>query len=95
MEDLLGRKFGWDQERIAAGRKRITDMARTVKPTVQLAIVKDDSDDNRIIECAVSGGSDFIVTGDNDLLRLGRYDRVRIMKVADFLDMLKTPAREV
>lgn len=30
MEDVLRRKFGWNDERIAIGRKRVTDMARTV-----------------------------------------------------------------
>jgi hypothetical protein len=33
----------------------------------------------------VSAGSAYIVTGDKDLLRLGRYDAIKIMTVADFL----------
>ena len=41
--------------------------------------------DNRILECAVAAGSDYIVSGDKDLLRLGSYDAIRILNVADFL----------
>jgi predicted nucleic acid-binding protein len=52
---------------------------------VTLDAVKDDPSDNRIVECAVSAGSDYLVTGDKDLLRLGQYDSVRIVNVADFL----------
>jgi len=86
MEDVLRRKFGWNDERIAIGRKRITDMARTVKPSMQLDVVKEDPDDNKILECASAAGSDVIVSGDKDLLRLGRYDSTRIMTVSAFLD---------
>jgi hypothetical protein len=32
---------------------------------------------------------DHIVTGDKDLLRLGRYDSMRIVTVSDFLDLGK------
>lgn len=85
MEDVLRRKFGWNDEDIADGRKRITAMARTVKPTVRLDVIKEDPDDNKILECASSSSSDFIVSGDKDLLRLGHYDSVRILNVSDFL----------
>jgi len=85
MEDVLRRKFGWNDERIAIGRKRITDLARTVRPSMQLDVVKEDPDDNKILECASAAGSDFIVSGDKDLLRLSRYDSIAILTVADFL----------
>jgi predicted nucleic acid-binding protein len=55
--------------------------ARTVTPAVSLDVVKADPDDNKILECAVTAGSDFIVSGDEDLLRLGQYDAIRIMTV--------------
>jgi predicted nucleic acid-binding protein len=34
--------------------------------------------------------SSYIVTGDNDLLRLGSYGSIQIVKVADFLKLLPT-----
>jgi predicted nucleic acid-binding protein len=53
---------------------------------VSLAVIKDDPDDDRILECAANSGSDYIITGDKDLLRLGQYDSIRILNVSDFLD---------
>ncbi len=47
-------------------------ISRHVVPRVELDVVKDDPDDNRILECAVSSGSEYLVTGDKDLLRLRR-----------------------
>jgi putative PIN family toxin of toxin-antitoxin system len=94
MEDVLRRKFGWDVEGVAAGRARLTSMARTVKPAVALSVIREDPDDNKILECASAAGSDFIVSGDKDLLRLGRYDSIRILTVADFLNMNRLIGRK-
>jgi putative PIN family toxin of toxin-antitoxin system len=77
MADVLGRKFDWTEEDIAEGRRRIAALARTVIPSVQLNVVKEDPPDNRILECAVAAGSDYIVTGDRDLLRLRSYDSIK------------------
>jgi uncharacterized protein len=51
--------------------------------------LKEDPADDRILECAVSAGSDYIVTGDRDLLRLKQYDSIRIVKVADFMAAIR------
>ena len=62
-------------------------MARIVTPAVQLQVIKEDPADDKILECAVTAGSDFIVSGDKDLLRVARYDSIRILNVADFLGL--------
>jgi len=82
---ILGKRFGWPPEDIADAEAEMRRLARHVIPHVTLDAVKDDPSDNRIVECAVSAGSDYLVTGDKDLLRLGQYDSVRIVNVADFL----------
>jgi predicted nucleic acid-binding protein len=47
--------------------------------------VKEDEPDNRILECAAEAGSEFIISADKDLLRLGSYAGAPIMRVANFL----------
>ncbi len=69
-------------------------MARTVKPAVQLDIIKEDPSDNRILECGAAAGSEFIVSGDKDLLRLGCYDSMRILNVSDFLVVARAQRQE-
>jgi putative PIN family toxin of toxin-antitoxin system len=86
VEDVLERKFGFSPDEAIDTRARLKAIARVVTPSVQLDVIYDDPDDNRILECAVSAGADYIVTGDKDLLRLGRYDSIRILTVADFLE---------
>ena len=95
MEDVLVRKFGFTPEDIAEARARVGAMARTVTPVVRLDIVKEDPPDNRILECAVAAGSDYLVTGDKDLLRLKSYDSIRILSVSDFLDLVQAQERQI
>lgn len=81
---LLG-KFGWSEPRAAEAIESITEFAKHVTPTEAIDTVPTDPDDNRVLECAVSAGSQTIVTGDDDLLRLGAFRGIEIVRVADFL----------
>ena len=47
-----------------------------------------DPDDNRIIETAVLGSCNYIVSGDKDLLILKTYEDIQILKPAEFLEQL-------
>jgi predicted nucleic acid-binding protein len=54
-----------------------------------LRVVEDYPDDDRVLECAVEGHADFIVTGDRHLLKLGEYHGVSILRTRQFLDSLE------
>ena len=53
--------------------------------------VSDDPDDDEVLACAISGEADAIVTGDDDLLRLGAYASIPILRLAEILDRLSHP----
>lgn len=48
-----------------------------------------DPDDAKFIECAVAADVPWIVSGDTDLLDLGRVQSVQIVTVRRFLDILR------
>jgi predicted nucleic acid-binding protein len=48
-----------------------------------------DREDAKIIECAHSGHSDYIVTGDQDLLSLERYHQTKIVSSTKLLRTLR------
>ena len=81
---LLG-KFGWSEPRAAEAVESIAEFAKHVTPTETIDTVPTDPDDNRVLECAVSAGSQTIVTGDDDLLRLVGFRGIEIVRVANFL----------
>ncbi len=46
-----------------------------------------DSDDDKFIACADSGSADFIVSGDKDLLDIGKYKSIKIIDASELLKM--------
>ena len=55
-----------------------------MKPRQKLRVVKDDPD-NRVLECALAGRADAIVTGDSALLELGEFRGVRVISLREYL----------
>ncbi|MGH3373009.1 MAG: putative toxin-antitoxin system toxin component, PIN family [Nocardioidaceae bacterium] len=47
-----------------------------------------DPDDDSLLGCAAAGGVDYLVTGDADLLSVGRYRAVSIVDARHFLGLL-------
>lgn len=45
-----------------------------------------DSADNQVLETAVVGGCNFLITGDKDLLTLKKYQQIQIVTPAQFLN---------
>lgn len=82
---ILGRKFARDAEELAHAAVFLSELGILVKPRQRLRVVKDDPD-NRILECAIAGRADAIVTGDKALLGLREYQGVRILSLRDYLD---------
>ena len=54
-----------------------------VVPNRVLTIVSDD-DDNRVLEAAIEGDADYIVSGDTDLLDLGSFQGIPIITPREF-----------
>lgn len=90
--ELLGvfrRKFQLDDDTIKLAEKKIHRSFRTVTPTISLDVL-DDVDDNRVLEAAITGRCDYIVTGDWDLLHLKQYRGIAIVTVGEFLKVFDT-----
>lgn len=89
--EVLVRKFGWTQAELDGFLPPLWQRCIIISPTVTVEIC-DDPDDNRILECAQEARASFIVTGDDDLLRLGHLGRSKIVTPRAFVDhALKPP----
>jgi len=89
---VLRRKFGQDEDDVKHALRQISRAAVVSKPTVKVRAV-DDEADNRILECALAGEMDLVVTGDRHLLKLRRYEGIPIVRLADFVRLF--PSEDV
>ena len=83
---VLSTKFYRDKEALSHLAVYLSEIAQIVKPVgAKLTVLKDEPD-NRILECALSGKADAIVTGDKEMLKLKKFEGIWIMSLREYLD---------
>jgi putative PIN family toxin of toxin-antitoxin system len=87
---VLAQKFSKGPEELARTAIFLSELAELVVPRKKLAVL-DDEPDNRILECAVTGRADVIVTGDRAMLNLKKHQEIRILSLRQFLDEISIP----
>lgn len=89
LEDVINKKFPELSHNFERTNKQIRKKFKIVKPKESLHIVKDE-DDNKVLEAAVEGKCNFIVTGDKELLDLASFKDIKIFTADQFLSTLDT-----
>ena len=82
---VLARKFAREREELAHVAVFVAGVAEVVEVAERLEVLEDEAD-NRILECAVAGGADLVVTGDKEMLALERYADIRIVSLSKYLE---------
>lgn len=67
--------------------EQLLNFSEIVTPKVKLNEVKEDPSDNIILECALEGKVDYIVSQDNHLLKLKEFRGIKILKPDEFLSV--------
>lgn len=78
-----------DEEAIERFLKLLASEAVIVKPAEVLDVVQEDESDNRYLECAIEGKPQYVVSGDQHLLKLGEYKGIMIIPPAAFVALLE------
>ncbi len=65
--------------------ERIISISTMVHIKEKVSVIKEDPDDDKILECAVNSSSSYILTYDNHLLRVGQYKGISILHPTEFL----------
>ena len=82
---VLSLKFGREREALSHVAVVLLDLGELVRPDHRLRVLSDEPD-NRILECAVFGKADVIVTGDKEMLRLKEYMGIKIASLREYLE---------
>ncbi len=84
----IRRKYQLDGAAIEKLLTLIIRLGERAEPDRQVNVCRD-PDDNHVIEIALAGNADFVVSGDDDLLVLERFENVRFVPVREFLSILE------
>jgi len=88
LSEVLERKFRWSEDEINKTVSFIQQIGHQVETTGTLQVIEADPDDNIIIETAMIGEADLIVSGDRHLIKMGQYEGIEVVTPAEFLKRL-------
>lgn len=79
LKNKLHLKFGWSQKDSETFAEEIRKIAKVVEIKERIDVIINDPDDNIILECAVAGEADLIVSADKDLIKLKKFRGIGIV----------------
>jgi len=88
----IKKRHRWSEQKIQTFLEDLSRLTIVTPGKLSLAIVADDPSDDRYLECAVEGEADYLVSGDDHLLRLGAYKEVIIVRPRQFFDVIREEA---
>jgi putative PIN family toxin of toxin-antitoxin system len=88
LEETLKKDFSWDRDQIKHTIEKIKAKTFLIQPKNKVSVIKENDDDNRILECAIEGRVQFLISGDRKhLLPLKEYQGIKILSPAEFLKL--------
>jgi len=88
----IARQIHLEEDELTAILAALLSQAEVTPGRLCLPGVTRDPKDDAVVACAVEGEADYIVSGDQDLLVLGRYEAVQVVTPRQFVDILAPPA---
>ena len=83
---VLQKKFGFSLNMAELAASGIGETFTLITPIQRINIIKEKEADNRVLECAVEGKAQYIITGDiKHLQPLKEYRGIKILSPAQFL----------
>ena len=70
--------------------KNFKKFSELVKPNIKLNVIKDDPDDNMILECAKTANAGYIISGDEHLKKLKKHKNIKIVLPIECFDIYLT-----
>ena len=83
---VLVRDFMLEKQEIDNIIDAVAYFTHFIEPKEKIKVVKEDPDDDRIIECALACSAQFIVSSDKHLLKLKKFRNIKIESPEEFLE---------
>ena len=83
-EVLARKKFGLSEEILAKWRRTFHIFTTLVEPDLEVDFPRDQKD-AKFLECAISCGAEYLITGDNDFEEAEREIETTVISVSQFI----------
>lgn len=88
LAEKLQTKRGFEVVRADEVAGEIRAFSKVIAIPGALKVIAADPDDDAVLECAVVGQAQYLVSGDRHLLALGSYQGIRIISATEFLNAM-------
>ena len=89
----IAKRHRWSEEQLQAFLDDLAHIAILTPGILTLAVITEAPLDDRYLECAVEGEAEYIVSGDQLLVRLGTYQSIAILTPRAFLEILQRQSK--
>jgi len=89
--EKLQTKLGMTPTQATRAAAEILSFSTLIEISGSLQVVLDDPDDDKVIECAVTGKATYIVSGDHHLLDMNEYNSIPIVRASSLSERAILP----
>ena len=82
----MARDFNLEKQEIEDIVDAIALFTHIVEPKEKVDVIKEDPDDDRVLECALACKAKYIVSQDKHLRKLGKFRGIEILSPEQFLE---------
>ena len=82
-------KLKFNEEQKTRFLEILFQIANVVNTTLKIDVIKENIEDNFLLECALEINADYIISGDEHLKKLKEYKNIKIVSVNEFLKLEK------
>ena len=83
-------KFSFTNDQKSRFLKILLATINIVETSGKLNLIKDDVKDDVILESAVENDAEFLISGDEHLLKIKKYGNTKIVTATEFLELIKS-----
>ena len=85
-EGVLSRpKFKLKKAIVKSFVNEIADLSEIIEPIKRFKVVKEDPNDDMLFDCAHAGNADFIISGNDHVVKVNIFQTTKVFNPADFL----------
>ena len=84
-KEILARDFDYKEQETGEILERVLQFLTLITPNKKVDVIKEDPDDNIIIECAIESKAEYIISYDKHLLKLKEFQGIKIVRPEEAL----------